>query len=168
MYNLSATPYLWNLFGTMDAALTTVRGDDFHGAQLLGGLHSDSMIGGNPLVQFGAYLLTGFSLPSNVEGSQILAAGWINDMFACARDPGCTPNPDLYADPGETITIPTRFGIARGLVQPTPGVVDTLARQLTAVAFVLLGKIDFATDVPETEQTSGFGGNLRPKHAVIS
>ena len=93
VYNLSATPYLWNLFGAMDAALATVRGDDFHGAQLLGGLHSDSMVGGNPLIQFGAYLLTGFSLPSNVEGSQILAAGWINDMFACADDPHCETRP---------------------------------------------------------------------------
>ncbi len=81
VYNLSATPYLWNLFGTMDHALAQVRGDDFTGAQLLGGLHSDAMVGGNPLIQFGAYLLTGFSLPSNVEGSQVLAAGWINDMF---------------------------------------------------------------------------------------
>ena len=109
VYNLSATPYLWNLFGAMDAALAQVRGDDFHGAQLLGGLHSDSMIGGNPLVQFGAYLLTGFSLPSNVEGSQILAAGWINDMFEGTQT--CTETSCFYADPGETITIPTRFGI---------------------------------------------------------
>ncbi len=53
VYNLSATPYFWNLFGTMDHALAQVRGDEFHGAQLLFGLHSDAMIGGNPLVQFG-------------------------------------------------------------------------------------------------------------------
>ncbi|HET9562989.1 MAG TPA: hypothetical protein VFP27_00380, partial [Mycobacterium sp.] len=142
IYNLSATPYLWNLFGSMDHALAQVRGDDFTGAQLLGGLHSDAMIGGNPLIQFGAYLLTGFSRPSNVEGSQILAAGWINDMF------GGTLTPGLYGAPGSTIKVPTGFGPAFGLVQPTPGPIDTVARQLTAVFFGLLSNIDFATDVP--------------------
>ena len=124
VYNLSATPYVWNLFGTMDAALAKERPDAFHGAQLLGGLHSDSMIGGNPLVQFGAYLLTGFSLPRNAEGSQILAAGWINDMFECVEVSGCDPDPSLYGEPGSTIVIPTDSGPALGLVQPTPGVVD--------------------------------------------
>lgn len=147
VYNLSATPYFWNLFGAMDAALAQVRGDDFHGVQLLGGLHSDAMIGGNPLIQFGAYLLTGFSLPGNVEGSQILAAGWINDMFEGGDASG------FYGEPGSTITIPTRFGPAFGLVQPQPGPFDTLARQLTAVFLGLLGNIDFATDVPAQEMT---------------
>ena len=106
VYNLSATPYVWNLFGTMDAALAQVRGGQFHGAQLLGGLHSDSMIGGNPLVQFGAYLLTGFSLPSNAQGSQILAAAWINDMFDGSQTP-CTPTSCFYGQPGATLKIPT-------------------------------------------------------------
>ena len=31
IYNLSATPYPWNLFGTMDAALAQVRPNDFTG-----------------------------------------------------------------------------------------------------------------------------------------
>jgi pimeloyl-ACP methyl ester carboxylesterase len=151
VYNLSATPYVWNMFGTMDAALAQVRGDDFHGAQLLGGLHSDSMIGGNPLVQFGAYLATGFSLPSNAAGSQVLAAGWINDMFAGTET--CDDTSCFYADPGQTITVPSAFGPAIGLVQPKPGVIDSIARELTAVVFRLVGKIDFATDVPDTEET---------------
>ena len=104
------------------------------------------MIGGNPLVQFGAYLLTGFSQPSNVEGSQVLAAGWINDMFEGTQT--CTETSCFYADPGETITIPTRFGPAFGLVQPEPGVLDSLAREVTAAFFGLLAHINFATDVP--------------------
>ena len=144
---------MWNLFGTMDAALAQVRGDDFHGAQLLFGLHSDAMIGGNALVQFGAYLLTGFSLPSNAAGSQILAAGWINDMFACAESTDCTLTPGLYGPPGSVIKIPTPAGPAIGLVQPTPGPVDTVARQLTAVFIGLLSHINFATDVPATQET---------------
>ncbi len=148
VYNLSATPYLWNLFATMDSALARLPGDEFHGAQLLGGLHSDSMIGGNPLVQFGAYLLTGFSLPSNVEGSQVLAAGWINDLFDGTHDSG------FYGAPGQTITIPTSAGPAFGLVQPQPGIVDTSARELTAVFFGLLGHINFATEVPAAQETA--------------
>ena len=148
LYNLSAVPYVWNLFGSSDAILKEKRGGQFTGAQLVAGLHSDAMVGGNPLIQFGAYLLTGFSQPRNVEGSQILAAGWINDMFACEGNPSCTPDPDLYADPGETITIPTSLRPARGLVQPEPGVLDSLAREVTAAFLGLLGYIDFATSVP--------------------
>ncbi|MGZ6801088.1 MAG: hypothetical protein ACXVGR_14885 [Mycobacteriaceae bacterium] len=151
-YNLSSTPYLWNLFGTMDHALTQVRGDTFHGAQLLGGLHSDSMIGGNPLVQFGAYLLTGFSKPSNVAGSQILAATWISDMFACQYDSDCSKT-GYYGQPGDTLAIPTAFGPAVALVAPTPTAVDTLARELTAAFMGLLGNVNFATDVPAASQT---------------
>ena len=170
VYNLSATPYFWNLFGAMDAALATVRGDDFHGAQLLGGLHSDSMVGGNPLIQFGAYLLTGFSLPSNVEGSQILAAGWINDMFEGTQT--CTETSCFYADPGETITIPTRFGIARGLVQPEPGVLDSLAREVTAAVFRLLANINFATCAADPSalqiQETGFSAQNSTPNTPLS
>jgi hypothetical protein len=152
VYNLSATPYFWNLFGTMDNALAQVRGDQFHGVQLLGGLHSDSMIGGNPLIQFGAYLVTGFSMPSNVAGSQVLAAGWINDMFACENDPNCEKT-GIYGQPGDVLTIPTSVGSAFGLVQPKPGIFDTFARELTAVFFGLLGHINFATDGPAAQET---------------
>jgi hypothetical protein len=152
VYNLSATPYFWNLFGTMDNALVEVRGDQFHGAQLLGGLHSDSMIGGNPLIQFGAYLVTGFSLPSNVAGSQVLAAGWINDMFACENDPNCEKT-GIYGEPGDVLTIPTSVGPAFGLVQPKPGIFDTFACEVTAVFFGLPGHINFATDVPAAQET---------------
>ena len=147
VYNLSGTPYFWDLFGSMDHALAEVRGDDFHGAQLLGGLHSDAMIGGNPLVQFGAYLLTGYGGPANVDGSQILAAAWVNDMFAGTETDG------FYGPPGSTITIPTSVGPAFGLVQPTQGPISSLAREVTAGFFGLLAHINFATDVPATQET---------------
>ncbi len=145
VYNLSSTPYVWNLFGTMDAALAQVRPNQFHGAQLLGGLHSDSMIGGNPLIQFGAYLLTGFSLPSNASGSQILAAAWINDMFDGTHT--------FEGAPGSTVVIPTPYGPAFGLVAPKSGHFDTVARELTALLLGLLSNINFATDVPAGQQT---------------
>jgi hypothetical protein len=147
VYNLSSTPNPWNLFGSMDHALAEVRGDDFHGAQLFGSWHSDAMVGGNPLIQLGAYLLTGYGGPANVTGSQILAAGWINDMF----EP--TTTPVFQGPPGSTIKIPTPFGLAVGLVQPTPGPVTSLAREVTAGFFGLLAHINFATDVPATRET---------------
>lgn len=35
-------------------------------------------------------------MAADEAGSQILAAGWINDMFACAEDTDCTLTPGLY------------------------------------------------------------------------
>jgi hypothetical protein len=103
------------------------------------------MIGGNVLVQFGAYLLTGFSLPSNASGSQILAAAWINDMFDGTHT--------FEGAPGSTVVIPTPFGPAFGLVQPKPGHTVTVARELTAAFLGLLANVNFATDVPAGQQT---------------
>ncbi|WP_123026986.1 lipase family protein [Mycolicibacterium stellerae] len=145
VYNLSSTPNPWNLFGTMDYALAKTRGGQPTGAQLLGSWHSDAMVGGNPLVQFGAYLLTGYGGPANVAGSQILAAGWINDMFAGTEASG------FYGLPGSTITIPTPVGPAIGLIQPTPGPITSLAREVTAAFFGLFSHINFATDVDTTQ-----------------
>lgn len=141
VYNLSATPYFWNLFGTMDAALAEVRGDEFHGVQQLGGLHSDAMIGGNPLIQLGAYLITGYGGPANVAGSQIIVASWINDMYEDV-DP-----PAYSGEPGDVVKIPTPFGPSLGLVQPTPGPVTSVVREVTGLFFGLLDRINFATDV---------------------
>jgi acetyl esterase/lipase len=160
VYNLSATPYPWNLFGTMDAALAQVRPDDFTGAQLLFGLHSDAMIGGNPLVQFGAYLLTGFSLPGNAAGSQVLAAGWIDDLFDGDRASG------FYGEPGKAIRIPTPVGPAFGLVQPRQGLVASVAQEVTGAFFGLLAHINFATDVPATEETGVLGVKLHNDTAL--
>ena len=141
VYNLSSTPNPWNLFGAMDYALAQTRGGQPTGAQLLGSWHSDAMVGGNPLIQLGAYLLTGYGGPANVAGSQILAAGWINDLFAGTTDSG------FYGSPGSTITIPTPAGPAIGLIQPTPGPITTVGREVTAAFFGLLAHINFATDV---------------------
>lgn len=153
VYNLSATPYVWNLFGSMDAALAQVRPTEFHGMQMLGGLHSDAMIGGNPLVQIGAYLLTGYGGPANVAGSQILAAGWINDMFVCQDDPACKRT-GYYGDPGEAVKIPTPVGPAIGLVQPRQDVVTSFLQDVTGVFLGLLAHINFATDVEPAQETS--------------
>jgi hypothetical protein len=125
----------------MDYALAQTRGGQPTGAQLLGSWHSDAMVGGNPLIQLGAYLLTGYGGRANVEGSQILAGGWINDLFAGTTHSG------FYGSPGSTITIPTPAGPAIGLIQPTPGPITSVGREVTAAFFGLLAHINFATDV---------------------
>ncbi len=59
----------------------------------------------------------------------------------------------FYGAPGDTLTIPTAFGPAFGLVQPQPKAVDTLAREPTAAFIGLLANVSFATDVPAAQET---------------
>jgi hypothetical protein len=146
VYNLSSTPNPWNLFGAMDHALAQVRGDTDHGAQLLGSWHSDAMVGGNPLIQFGAYLLTGYGGPANVAASQILVAGWVNDLFTCQNVLTCQRT-GYYGEPGEASAVPTPFGPAVALFQPEQGPVTSALRDVTGLFFRLLGHTNFATDV---------------------
>ena len=149
VYNLSATPYPWNLFGTMDAALAQERPTEFHGAQMLFGLHSDAMVGGNPLIALAAYLVTGYGGPANVQGSQVLAASWINDMFAGERT--CTDASSFCGATGSSFTIPTSFGPAIGLVAPKADPINSILSELTLAFFRLSSIINFATDVDTTQ-----------------
>lgn len=114
VYNLAAKPYSWNRDGLASSQLVAARPGEFVGVEVVGGLHSDSVQGGNPLIQFGVYLFTGFSSARNVEAVQTLAAGWVNDMFTGTQDSG------LYGLPGQTITIPTSRGTASAIVLPVP------------------------------------------------
>jgi hypothetical protein len=144
VYNLSATPYPWNLFGTMDAALARQRPTEFHGAQMLLGWHSDAMVGGNPLIQLAAYAITGYGGPANVEGSQILAAGWINDMFNGTRT--CTDASCFYGATGGSFVIPTSIGPAVGLVAPKRDPINSFLSEATLAFFRLTSLINYATD----------------------
>lgn len=107
VYNLAAEPYSWNRNGIASSQLVAARPGAFNGAQVVGGLHSDSVQGGNPLIQFGVYLATGFSKANNVEAVQTLAAEWVDDMFDGTDTPGT---------PGSTIVIPTNKGEATAIV----------------------------------------------------
>jgi len=86
-----------------------------------GGVHMDGMLGGNPLIQAGAYLVAGTPQPQNPPAVQLLMAGWINDMFDHRIDTttgrclgnGCRGQ---YASPGETIVIVTDEGEASMVV----------------------------------------------------
>ncbi|KWX67957.1 alpha/beta hydrolase [Mycobacterium sp. NAZ190054] len=81
VYNLAATPDSWNNRGHASDRLQQARPDMFTGVLVEGGHHSDSMQSVSGVVQFMAYLATGFSSPWNVQANEILTAGWINDMF---------------------------------------------------------------------------------------
>jgi hypothetical protein len=131
----------------MDAALAQERPTQFHGAQMLFGWHSDAMVGGNPLIQLAAYAITGYGGPANVEGTQVLAAGWINDMFNGAKT--CTDTSCFYGAPGGAFLIPTTFGPAIGLVAPKLDPVNSFASQATLAFFRLTSLINYATDAEE-------------------
>lgn len=100
IYQIASPPYLWNLDGQLGNLLNEYRPDQFNGVTLEGGAHIDSMQGGNPLLQIGAYVLAGFSQPRNIEAVPILAVGWINDWYA-NTDKG------VYPAPGSATIIPT-------------------------------------------------------------
>ena len=111
VYQIASPPYAWNMFGTTSDALAQARPGRFNGVELVGGSHIDAMQGGNPLLQFAAYLVAGFSQQQNIEAVKILATGWINDMFAGTHT-------GIYADPGDSIEIPTAAGTATAIALP--------------------------------------------------
>lgn len=89
-----------------------------------------------------------------------LAAPAPTQLQAAAAQPIDVPpvvsaigTPGFYGAPGDTLTIPTAFGPAFGLVQPQPKAVDTLARELTAAFIGLLANVNFATDVSAAQET---------------
>lgn len=111
IYQLGAPPYAWNLFGATSDALVAARPGQFNGVQLNGGSHIDSMQGGNGIIQFGAYLVAGFSTQPNIEAARILMVDWVNAMF---------DDQDVAGTPGATIPIPTPAGEATAVVLGSP------------------------------------------------
>lgn len=99
-----------NSSSNVKQALSAARPDRFNGVVLNGGVHMDSMQGGNPLIQFAAFVAAGFPQPQNPAAVQELAVSWLDDWFEGRTDVG----DDLT--PGTTITIPTPKGTARGVV----------------------------------------------------
>lgn len=114
------TNYL-NSTSNITQALAAGRAGKFHGVVLTGGVHMDSMLGGNPVIQFSAYVVAGFPRPQNPPAAQLLMAGWINDMFAGRIDDttgtctgtACT---GTYGPPGTRVEIPTGKGTATATV----------------------------------------------------
>lgn len=98
-----------NSSSNVKQALSAARPDRFNGVVLNGGVHMDSMQGGNPLIQFAAFVAAGFPQPQNPAAVQELAVSWLDDWFEGRTDVG----DDLT--PGTTISIPTPKGTARGV-----------------------------------------------------
>jgi hypothetical protein len=131
---IGAPPNLFNSTSNINEALTAARPDRFNGVVLTGGVHMDSMRGGNPLIQFAAYVVAGFPQPQNPPAVDALMAQWFDEWFdghTCVGD-------DLV--PGSTIDIPTPQGTAHGVVIGTP----------PAAATALFGPLTFELAAPTT------------------
>ncbi|KAA0074926.1 alpha/beta hydrolase [Mycolicibacterium sp. P9-64] len=127
---IGAPPNLFNAPSNVNAALSTARPDRFNGVVLTGGVHMDSMRGGNPLIQFVAYVVAGFPQPQNPPAVEELATSWLRDWFNGVTDAG----DDLI--PGTILSIPTPQGTAQGVVIGNPPAVTLLRGPVTVEASV--------------------------------
>lgn len=100
----------FNSVSNVKEALNAARPGRFNGVVLSGGVHMDSMRGGNPVIQFAAYLIAGFPQARNQTAVGLLATQWFDDWFA-----GDTDNGDDLV-PGSTLPIGTPNGTAQGVV----------------------------------------------------
>jgi hypothetical protein len=143
VYQIASPPYAWNMFGATSDTLVQARPGRFNGVQLVGGSHIDAMQGGNPLMQFAAYLVAGFSQQQNIEAVKTLATGWINDMFAGTHT-------GSYADPGDSIDIPTAAGTATAIALPASEASLSPLDQLLRWWFVTGSQLLFNVASPES------------------
>jgi hypothetical protein len=97
VYVVAAPPQAWNAFGATTNQLVSLYPGQFVGVELVNGSHVDSMLGGKPVIDFVAQLLTGFSPPGNTAAVYTLATGWINDIYA-----GAGPTNPIYGIYGPT------------------------------------------------------------------
>ncbi|MCV7379004.1 PE family protein [Mycobacterium alsense] len=120
LYVVAAPPQPWNLFGATTTQLAALYPGQFSGVEIVGGSHVDSMLGGHPLVDFAAQLVTRFSPPGATAAVYTLATGWINDFYT----PGATPTTPVhgiygptgpYVSPGGQLIV---LGQATGIVLP--------------------------------------------------
>lgn len=107
---IGAPPNSFNSGSELKADLNAARPGRFNGVVLAGGVHMDSMRGGNPVIQFAAYLIAGFPQARNQSAVGLLSTQWFNDWFAGDTDNG----DDLI--PGSTLPITTPNGTAQGVV----------------------------------------------------
>ncbi len=87
IYELGAPSNAFNSTSTVNARSRRRQARKFNGVVVDGGVHMDSMLGGNPLIQVAAYLVAGIPQPQNPPAVQWLMAGWVNDMFEGNIDP---------------------------------------------------------------------------------
>ncbi|WP_284228173.1 alpha/beta hydrolase [Mycobacterium antarcticum] len=134
---IGAPPNLYNSTSKVNTDLTAARPGRYNGVILDGGVHSDSMRGGNPLIQLSLYIAAGFPLPQNPPAVDSLSAQWFNEWFA-----GNTSEGDGLI-PGTVLDVPTPSGTAHGVVIGDPPAV-----------LPLLGPVDIASSTPSTIPTA--------------
>jgi lipocalin len=122
IYQIAAPPQSWNSSGALTKELVAARPGQFVGATLAGGSHADALIGGEPIFDFFAQLVAGFSPRGNTQAVYTLATGWINDMYL---ELGPTDGSGVYGAPDQYIVM----GDTAAIVLAPPPVVD-LARYL--------------------------------------
>ena len=116
---IGAPPNFYNFIGNANQSLAAARPDNYNGVVLAGGVHMDSMQGGNPLIQFVAYLAAGFPQKQNPPAVQSLAATWLGQWFAGDTHIGDRGDAG-YLAPGSSLQIDTPRGTARGVVIGPP------------------------------------------------
>jgi hypothetical protein len=104
----------WNSPSNANQWLEALRPDTYKGVILRGGVHMDSMRGGNALIQFVAYLFAGFPTKVNQAAVGVLAVDWLKDWFS-----GDTGEEDA-PEGGSTIAITTPYGDAYAVVIGSP------------------------------------------------
>ncbi len=112
IYQIAAQNQIWNLWGGGTNELDIANAGRFTGVVIYHGSHVDSMLGGNPIVDFFAQLVTQFSPPGATQAVYTFADGWINDMYAGSPTPG-----PLYPAPNEAVQVGP--ATAYGLPSPT-------------------------------------------------
>ena len=142
IYNLAGKSYYWNMAGASNTALEEWRPGTFNGVRLAGGSHSDTMLGGNPLVQAALNIVTGWSKIENVKAAEKISAAWLNDMFTGTPQ---SPGSGFYGAPGDILQIETSRGTATAYVLPGPTERRTFQDWLFTVAGKILFGINFAT-----------------------
>ena len=118
IYQIAAQNQIWNIWGLGTNELAASNPGGFNGVVIYHGSHVDSMLGGNPIVDFFAQLVTQFSPPGATQAVYTYADGWINDMYAGNAPfgpPYPAPSP-LYPAPNQ----PVQVGPAKAYGLPSP------------------------------------------------
>ena len=119
IYQIAAQNQIWNVWGSGTNELVATNPGGFNGVVIYHGSHVDSMLGGNPIVDFFAQLVTQFSPPGATQAVYTYADGWINDMYSGTAPygpPYPAPSP-LYPAPNQPVQVYPAF--AYGLPSPT-------------------------------------------------
>ena len=137
LYQIAAPPQAWNANGQTTSDLVALHPDQFVGDVLANGSHVDSLIGGNPTIDFLSQLLIKPSPPGNTQAVYTLANGWINDFYVGAGPEA--PQYGIYGTAGQPIIM----GNASAVVLPTPlasqlGPIEKLMKKLTGLIMPLI------------------------------